>query len=299
MQETIFGEYKWINIDIEQHPDSHSLPQEIDPEIINYSLDKNERAFMEYDIDSDSLTLVFNVLDPIQEDQYYETIPVTFVLNNKQLISITNHRNAYVSQMMATYLTNHPHVSVKTFLFATLTLLTKKYFQAVDFIDNEKDELNRKLRQQTSKKNLLAMSDLETGSVYLLAASNQNVLLLEQLESHHSQKNNSDAEKEQLTDALIEARQLVSMTQLNSQILAQLSSSFNNVLNNNLNDNLTALNVISINLAILACITGFFGMNIPLPFTDREHTWIYLCIISVIIWFIVARLLLLFVRNKR
>ncbi|MCP1638426.1 magnesium transporter CorA family protein [Streptococcus gallinaceus] len=299
MQETIFGDYRWIHLDMDNRPDPQSIPQEIDHEILNYALDENERAFMEYTADTDSLTLVFNVLDLVQDDGYYETVPMTFVLRGKQVISMTNKRSAYVYQILADYLTSHPNVSAKTFLFAGLTLLTKKYFQAVDQIDHEKDVLNRKLRQQTSKKKLLAMSDLETGSVYLLAASNQNVLLLEQLESHYSQRNNSDVEKEQLTDALIEARQLVSMTQLNSQILAQLSSSFNNVLNNNLNDNLTALNVISINLAILACITGFFGMNIPLPFTDKEHTWLFLCLISILIWFTVARLLMNFVRNKR
>ena len=45
--------------------------------------------------------------------------------------------------------------------------------------------------------------------------------------------------KEQFDDAMIEARQLVYMTELNSQVLQQLSSSYNNILNNNLNDNLT------------------------------------------------------------
>ena len=70
--------------------------------------------------------------------------------------------------------------------------------------------LNSKLRKRTTKQLLFELSDLETGSVYLLTAANQNVLLLEQLRNHpHIQKLGS-IELEQLDDALIEAGAIVS-----------------------------------------------------------------------------------------
>ena len=49
---------------------------------------------------------------------------------------------------------------------------------------------------------------------------------------------------------MIEAHQLVSMTDLISQVLQQLSASYNNILNNNLNDSLTILTIISVLLAV-------------------------------------------------
>ena len=70
---------------------------------------------------------------------------------------------------------------------------------------------------------------------------------------------------------MIEARQLVSMTDLIAQVLSQLSGSYNNILNNNLNDNLTVLTIISVLLAVLAVITGFFGMNVPLPLSNDKN----------------------------
>ena len=83
---------------------------------------------------------------------------------------------------------------------------------------------------------------------------------------------------------MIEAHQLVSMTDLISQVLQQLSASYNNILNNNLNDSLSILTIISVLLAVLAVITGFFGMNVPLPFTEEPNAWIYILMTSLILW---------------
>ena len=79
-----------------------------------------------------------------------------------------------------------------------------------------------------------------------------------------------------LMHAMIEAHQLVSMTDLISQVLQQLSASYNNILNNNLNDSLTILTIISVLLAVLAVITGFFGMNVPLPLQKSKCLDLYL-----------------------
>ena len=164
-------------------------------------------------------------------------------------------------------------------------------------MDKSKDEISALLRQTTTKKNLFALSDLETGMVYLTAAAKQNRLLLEHIQGHALYRNFNEVEREQFDDAMIEAHQLVSMTDLISQVLQQLSGSYNNILNNNLNDNLTTLTIISVLLAILAVITGFFGMNVPLPFTEEPNAWIYILIASLILWAILAQYLKKIARN--
>ena len=158
-------------------------------------------------------------------------------------------------------------------------------------MDKSKDEINGLLRQTTTKKNLFALSDLETGMVYLTAAAKQNRILLEHIKGHALYRKLDAIEKEQFDDAMIEANQLVSMTDLISQVLQQLSASYNNILNNNLNDNLTTLTILSVLLAVLAVVTGFFGMNVPLPFTEEPNAWIYISLISAIIWVILTLIL--------
>ena len=276
----------WINLDVEKITNLEDLSEiyGLDKETIEYALDKNERAHMDYNRENGTVTFIYNVLDLRKDKTYYETFPITFIAENQRLITISNAKNAYVIDQMATYLENHETLSIYKFLFASLEIISNAYYPVIEEMDKSKDEISALLRQTTTKKNLFALSDLETGMVYLTAAAKQNRLLLEHIQGHALYRRFNDVEREQFDDAMIEAHQLVSMTDLISQVLQQLSASYNNILNNNLNDSLTILTIISVLLAVLAVITGFFGMNVPLPFTEEPNAWIYILMASLILW---------------
>ena len=276
----------WINLDIEKIKNLEDLSEiyGLDKETIEYALDRNERAHMDYNRENGTVTFIYNVLDLEKDKEYYEAIPMTFIVENKRMITISNHKNAYVIDQMLAYLDSHESLSIYKFLFAGLEIISNAYYPVIEKMDKSKDEVNSLLRQRTTKKNLFALSDLETGMVYLTAAAKQNRLLLEHIQGHALYRRFNDVEREQFDDAMIEAHQLVSMTDLISQVLQQLSASYNNILNNNLNDSLTILTIISVLLAVLAVITGFFGMNVPLPFTEEPNAWIYILMASLILW---------------
>lgn len=283
----------WIAIDSDKISESSHLYEEygVDKEQISYALDENERAHMEYDWDDQSLTIIYNVLNRTKDENHYETIPITFIVKDDEITTIYNENNAYIIDLMNRYLVKNLQVSVYKFLFVSLSIISETYFPYIEEMDRTKDQINRQLRERTTKKYLLALSDIETGMVYLVSAANQNVVLLEQLKAQASYKRLDEIEKEQLEDSIIEARQLSSMTQINAQVLQQLSSTYNNILNNNLNDNMTTLTIISIVLAVIAVITGFFGMNVPLPLMDEENAWLYIIIFSLLLWVLIAGIL--------
>lgn len=294
-------ELNWYNFNAKEEDVAKAIKTlawdvDIPKELADYATDEDERAFLEVNKLNHhiGLTVVFHVIDRETVDGHYETAPMTFYVLEDRLLTVSNQRNHYIIELL-----EEAQMSQKQFLFLALTIITKQYFKIVSQIARETDELNRQLRQQTSKKGLLAMSDLETGLVYLMSAANQNVFVLEQLKEHPHQRQLSDNEEEQLMDAIIEARQLANMTQLNRQILSQLSDTFNNVLNKNLNDNLTALNIISVNLAIVAAITGYFGMNIPLPLMHSRWAWVGVIVVSAVLWFIIAQVLKRFLQFRR
>lgn len=276
----------WINLDIEKIKNLEDLSEiyGLDKETIEYALDRNERAHMDYNRENGTVTFIYNVLDLEKDKEYYEAIPMTFIVENKRMITISNHKNAYVIDQMLAYLDSHEIISIYKFLFAGLEIISNAYYPVIEEMDKSKDVISALLRQTTTKKNLFALSDLETGMVYLTAAAKQNRLLLEHIQGHALYRRFNDVEREQFDDAMIEAHQLVSMTDLISQVLQQLSASYNNILNNNLNDSLTILTIISVLLAVLAVITGFFGMNVPLPFTEEPNAWIYILMTSLILW---------------
>ena len=276
----------WIDLDVDKIKNMEDLSDiyGLDKETIEYALDRNERAHMDYNRETETVTFIYNVLDLEKDKEYYEAIPMTFIVERQRMITISNHKNAYVIDQMSAYLDSHESLSIYKFLFAGLEIISNAYYPVIEEMDKSKDEISALLRQTTTKKNLFALSDLETGMVYLTAAAKQNRLLLEHIQGHALYRRFNDVEREQFDDAMIEAHQLVSMTDLISQVLQQLSASYNNILNNNLNDSLTVLTIISVLLAVLAVITGFFGMNVPLPFTEEPNAWIYILMTSLILW---------------
>ena len=283
----------WINIDSDLIAETSQLYQKygIDQETIEYALDKNERAHMDYNRENGTVTFIYNVLDMEKEKEYYETIPMTFIVQGPRLVTISNRDNAYIIAQMERYVDNHESLSTFKLLFAGLEMISNAYYPIIERLDKHKDEITRLLRKTTTSKNLYALSDVETGMVYLASAAKQNRMLLEHIKAHLIYRQFDDVEKEQFDDAMIEARQLVYMTELSSQVLQQLSSSYNNILNNNLNDNLTTLTILEALLAVLAVITGFFGMNVPLPFNNEPNAWLYISIASFVLWIILSRIL--------
>ena len=283
----------WINIDSDLITETSQLYQKygIDQETIEYALDKNERAHMDYNRENGTVTFIYNVLDMEKEKEYYETIPMTFIVQGPRLVTISNRDNAYIIAQMERYVDAHESLSTFKLLFAGLEMISNAYYPIIERLDKHKDEITRLLRKTTTSKNLYALSDVETGMVYLTSAAKQNRMLLEHIKAHLIYRQFDDVEKEQFDDAMIEARQLVYMTELNSQVLQQLSSSYNNILNNNLNDHLTTLTIIEALLAVLAVVTGFFGMNVPLPLTNEPNAWLYISIASFVLWIILSRIL--------
>ena len=278
----------WINLDLDKLKKLEDLSEiyGLDKETIEYALDRNERAHMDYHRENGTVTFIYNVLNLKKDKAYYEAFPMTFIVEHRRLITISNTKNAYVIEQMTRYLESHDTLSIYKFLFASLEIISNAYYPVIEQMDKSKDEINGLLRQRTTKKNLFALSD-----VYLTAAAKQNRMLLEHIQGHALYRSFNEIEREQFDDAMIEAHQLVSMTDLISQVLQQLSASYNNILNNNLNDNLTTLTIISVLLAVLAVVTGFFGMNVPLPLTDEPHAWLYISLASAGLWIVLSLLL--------
>lgn len=206
----------WINLDLDKLKKLEDLSEiyGLDKETIEYALDRNERAHMDYHRENGTVTFIYNVLNLKKDKAYYEAFPMTFIVEHHRLITISNIKNAYVIEQMTRYLESHDTLSIYKFLFASLEIISNAYYPVIEQMDKSKDEVNGLLRQRTTKKNLFALSDLETGMVYLTAAAKQNRMLLEHIQGHALYRSFNEIEREQFDDAMIEAHQLVSMTDL-------------------------------------------------------------------------------------
>ena len=174
----------WINLDLDKLKKLEDLSEiyGLDKETIEYALDRNERAHMDYHRENGTVTFIYNVLNLKKDKEYYEAFPMTFIVEHRRLITISNIKNAYVIEQMTRYLESHDTLSIYKFLFASLEIISNAYYPVIEQMDKSKDEVNGLLRQRTTKKNLFALSDLETGMVYPTAAAKQNRMLLEHIQ---------------------------------------------------------------------------------------------------------------------
>ncbi|EMF0604098.1 magnesium transporter CorA family protein [Enterococcus hirae] len=287
-----FDQNFWLNVPRDDVMGIKNLKEEygISDEMLTYSLDKNERARVEYDTLDDILLLVTNVPHQQKIENHYETSPVAFILKENGLFTFTTQNTEYVIRLIRSILDRDSEINVYSLLFRTLFLISDSFFPLIEEVNSERQRLNQKLREKTTNRNLLALSDLEVGLVYLVTGTKQNVVLLEQIKALAIYRKLTEKEKEQLDDALIEAKQAVEMTNLVSQILDQLSGTYNNLLNNNLNDTMKFLTVWSLILTVPTIVTGFFGMNLQLPFTHSVFGWGIALFISLIlsVWMLIA-----------
>ena len=52
-----------------------------------------------------------------RDKDYYETIPMTFIVQKDKLLTVSNRANTYVVDMMKNYIEHHEPVTVYKFLF--------------------------------------------------------------------------------------------------------------------------------------------------------------------------------------
>ncbi|MFZ8764245.1 magnesium transporter CorA family protein [Enterococcus diestrammenae] len=289
-----FNEEKsaWVQVDAHE-VETIRLVQEkyqISDEMLTYSLDKNERARVEFDSENQAFLLIFNVPHREKTENHYETSPMTFIIKGGRLFTFTTVKTQYVNELMERILHKTPLQGEYSLLFHTLFVISDAFFPLIEEVNSQRTRLNNKLREKTTNKNLIAMSDLEIGLVYLVSATKQNAVLLQQVQAQSIYHHLNEVEKEQLEDALIEAKQAVEMTQLASQVLEQLSGAYNNLLNNNLNDTMKFLTIWSLLLTVPTIVTGFFGMNVPLPFSNSVFGWGIAMLISIVlaVWMLLA-----------
>ena len=281
-----FGDNTWIHINSDLISEYSSIydTYEIDDEMIEYALDKNERAHMEYNRRTKTLVVIYNVLNLSKEENHYETIPLTFIVRQNQIVTISNSQNEYIIDAIVEELEENLHWNVFNLLLHSLFVISEHYFPVIEKLNKEQQNISKLLRKKTTKNNLFALSDLEIGGMYLVSATKQNAVVLEQLKTQQAFKEFDDFEREQLEDNIIEAKQLVEMTDLHLQILRQISGTYNNVLNNNLNDTMKFLTVISILMTIPDIVTGFFGMNVQIPLTELRYGWAIILFIIALGW---------------
>ena len=256
----------------------------ISPEILGYAHDPHEGAHMEYDPDDHTLLIVYSISSGSGANAGAKPTPITFFVQNNELITITRNETDYVRGVIMELLDHYPDGDAHELMFVlfdVLTSLTKKCFPMYSAANQRRENLTTSLNRRVTRHGLFAMSELGVHLVFLETSAQQNLLMLRQFESQPIYRSLEAPAREQFQDLLIEATQAHQMTRMSSQVLDRTSRAFDQILNTNLNDTIRVLTVLSVLIAIPTGVFGFYGINVALPLQDNPWAWLIVIGMSV------------------
>ena len=277
--------YYWRVVDVSNIADVETLETKFDltEEMAEYVLDSNERARVEYD--GKNLLVVIHVPAFTQNNGHYETRSIKFFVDSESIFMFVTYDTNYIVPLIEKYIQSEEASSPMMLLFLSLFVISDSFLPILDKLNEERLHLNRRLRMNTNDKGIWDLSDLEVGLIYLGAATRQNVVAIRQMRITSAIKKCNEAEKEELEDAYIEAKQASDMAEMATSIVEQMSGMYNNLINIKLNETMRIMTIWSLLMTIPTVISGFFGMNVDLPLAKVEGGWIIITIITaVLLW---------------
>lgn len=277
--------YYWRVVDVSNIADVETLETkfELTEEMAEYVLDSNERARVEYD--GKNLLVVIHVPAFTQNNGHYETRSIKFFVNSESVFMFVTYDTNYIVPQIEKYIKAEEASSPMMLLFLSLFVISDSFMPILDKLNEERLHLNRRLRTNTNNQGIWDLSDLEVGLIYLGAATRQNVVAIRQMRITSAIKKCNEAEKEELEDAYIEAKQASDMADMAASIVEQMSGMYNNLINIKLNETMRIMTIWSLLMTIPTVISGFFGMNVDLPFAKMEGGWILISVITaVLLW---------------
>lgn len=257
----------WINV---VEPNAQEIKMLTDlgipQDFITYPLDIDERSRAERE-DDGTLLIVLRVpcFQGTNVDIPYITMPLGIILKDDYLITVCRIQHEIIRRFTEGVERNFNTQKRNRFLLQIMLKSASKYLSDVRKIDKTVETLEDQLEKSMQNKGVLELLKYKKSLVYFTTALVANEAMIERL--HRSQDLTMYAEDEDLLeDVMTEYQQAIQMTNISHDILTSMMSSFASIISNNLNAVMKFLASVTIVLSIPSIVSGYFGMNVPLPF---------------------------------
>ncbi|MBB5337394.1 magnesium transporter CorA family protein [Pectinatus brassicae] len=277
----------WINI---VAPTPYELKvvsnlTEVEPDFLRSALDNEERSHI--DVEDNSIMVLTN-LPVMHGPEMYDTLPLAIILTTDYIITVCladtpvlSEFNQQTSNAFRTY-------KKTRFLLQLLYKSATYYLRYLRQIDKLSDEIEIKLRDSLQNREILRLLELQKALTYFNASLRSNAAVLDKLmriRSNHNVQNIIkvyEEDEDLLEDVIIENKQAREMGDMYSTILSRMADTFSSIMSNNLNLVMRFLTAVTIILAIPTAISGFFGMNVSIPFADSPLGFFYVSLIAIV-----------------
>ncbi|WP_317367427.1 magnesium transporter CorA family protein [uncultured Tyzzerella sp.] len=265
---------------------------DIDPDFINAALDEEERSRIEIDEEKNSVLILVDTpcISKDRESNIYETLPIGIIFTDKAIITVSLNETLvlepFIKNRVKTFFTYKRSRFVLQILYKNASL----YLYFLKRIDKQSNIIENELHKSLKNKELIQLLTLEKSLVYFSTSLKSNELVMEKLLRYDFIKKYEE-DKELLEDTIIENKQAIEMSKIYSDILAGTMDAFASIISNNLNIVMKVLTSITIIMAIPTIISSFFGMNVPVPFSDNPLAFLWIILGSIGICLLVGKIM--------
>jgi magnesium transporter len=274
----------WVNIlpPLKQQ-EFTNLSEELDIplDFLTDSLDIDERARFE---EHDNVKLIV-IKTPTENnsfnesDAYYITIPICIILTHNQIVTVNSFENGAIKKFLNTFQNRHPDKK-NMMVLKIFEKITQTYMEFLKEINQRRNLMEQKLYASNRNEELLELMKIQKSMVYFVTALRSNELLLLKL-ARTNFLGLTDDEKELLDDLAIDMSQGLEMANIYTNILSSTLDAFASIINNNMNNVLKRLTSITIILSLPALVTGIYGMNVPIPYSNSHYAFYIPILLSV------------------
>ncbi|MCH3959045.1 MAG: magnesium transporter CorA family protein [Selenomonas sp.] len=275
----------WINI---VDPTPYELKvvsnlTEVDPDFLRSALDDEERSHT--DIEDDSVMVLTNVAVCRGQDSY-DALPLAIIITDEYIITVCLEETPVMAEFNERTAKLFRTYKKTRFLFQILYKSSTFYLRYLRQISKLSDDIEDQLRYDMKNSEIMRLLELQKGLTYFNAAIRSNGAVLDKL---LRMRNNEaltpilkayEEDEDLLEDVIIENKQAKEMVEMYSKILARMADTFSSIIANNQNLVMKFLAAMTIIIAIPTVVSSFFGMNVPVPFTDNGYGFFYVMVIA-------------------
>ena len=286
----------WINVVAPTNEELDRVAQKTgaQEDFLRSALDDDERSHT--DVEDGSVLILTNV--PVMREQdSYDTLPLAVVITDEYFITVCLEETPVLAEFNPGTARLFSTFKKTRFLFQILYKSATFYLRYLRQISRLSDEIELMLRKSMQNEDILRLLSLQKGLTYFNAALRSDGAVLDKLLRIRSNQSMQpmlkmyEEDEDLLDDVIIENKQAREMVEMYSQILARLTETFSSIISNSLNLVMKFLAAMTIILAIPTVISSFFGMNVPVPFSEQTGAFMIISVMSAVIAFASAYIL--------
>lgn len=281
----------WVNCIDPTSAESEILIRDfkVDADFLKAALDPEESPHIDSEDGNELIIIDVPVISKEEKDITYQTMPLGIIITKENVITISLKKNMVIEEIASGHFKNI-NTNLRTQFVLNVVLRTAvKYLQYLKQIDKISDNIERDLRKSMKNKDFMQFLEIEKSLVYFSSSLKANESTLEKVMRGRLVKLHEE-DKELLEDVLIEVRQAIEMTTIQINILSNTMEAFASIISNNLNIVMKVLASITLIISIPTVISGFYGMNVNLPFADVSwFPWVLSLVLMLVSYFILKK----------